>query len=317
MEKLKFSIIVPVYNRPEEMVEFLDSLTRQTDQDFEVLVMEGKCDRSCQHECQMYSEQLNIRYYCEDCGRSERRNLGMKLATGNYFLFFDSDVTLGKHYIETVRRELTEQYEDCFGGPDRANSTFTTLQLAINFAMTSMLTTGGIRGKMRNKRKYTPRSFNMGFSRKVFEATGGYLDMIGEDTDLSLRIKEAGFTARLIDDAYVYHKRRISLSGFYRQTNTFGKARLLLAERHPGSLKLAHLFPTLFVLAHIVTLGGLAGIYAPLVLLASAIENRSLRIALLSIVTSYTMLFGYGIGFLDELFTHKARKAAAESLYRQ
>lgn len=317
MKDLHFSIIVPVYNRPEEMTEFLDSLTRQTDQDFEVLVMEGRCTRSCRSECQAYNEILNIRYVEDEGGRSHRRNLGMKMATGNYFLFFDSDVTLGHRYIETVRRELTAHYEDCFGGPDRENDSFSTLQKAISFSMTSILTTGGIRGKMRNKRKYTPRSFNMGFSREVFEKTGGYLDMIGEDTDLSLRIKEAGFSARLIDGAYVYHKRRINIAGFYRQTNTFGKARILLAERHKGSLKPAHLFPTLFVLAHILTCGGLAGIYAPLVLLDSWIRNRSLEVGIVSVVTSYAMLFGYGLGMLHEVFTHSARKAAAETLYRQ
>lgn len=299
------------------MQEFLASLARQTDKDFEVMVMEGTCSNTCRYECEMYSDQLNIRYVQDDSGRSQRRNLGMQMATGNYFLFFDSDVTLGHRYIETVRRELTEQYEDCFGGPDRENDTFSTLQKAISYSMTSILTTGGIRGKMRDVRKYTPRSFNMGFSRAVYEATGGYLDMIGEDTDLSLRIKEAGFTARLIPGAYVYHKRRISIAGFYRQTRTFGKARVLLAERHPGSLKLAHLFPMLFVLGHVLTLGGLAALYAPLVLLDSWIRNRSLHVGIVSVVTSYAMLFGYGLGFMNECLTHRARKAAAETLYRQ
>lgn len=328
MGELEFSIIVPVYNRPQEMEEFLDGLARQTDQDFEVMVMEGRCQNSCRGVCGSFSDRLNIRFYERESGRSERRNEGMSLASGNYFLLFDSDCVLPDNYIATLRKELTENYVDCFGGPDTADSTFTDLQLAINYSMTSIMTTGGIRGGMKNTAKYLPRAFNMGFSREVFLKAGGYLDMIGEDVDLSMRIKEAGFSIRLIKKAYVYHKRRVSLSGFYRQVNTFGKARVLLSTRHPGSLKIMHLFPSCFALGNIALIL-LALIfcnfwwvsplilYVLMILVESTVKYRRIKVAMLSVVTSYLQLCGYGFGYIDEFITRRASRRSAETLYRQ
>lgn len=327
MEDIKFSIIVPVYNRPEEMSELFESLSKQTDLGFEVMVMEGECEKSCRGICQQYSEKLDIKFITDTTGRSERRNRGMKEASGNYFMLFDSDVTLPENYIETVRKALEEEYVDCYGGPDSANETFNDLQLAINYSMTSFMTTGGIRGGMKNVYKYQPRAFNMGFSREVFEKTGGYLDMIGEDVDLSMRIRETGFKVKLIKDAVVYHKRRITLKGFFKQTNTFGKARILLTNRHKGSLKPTHLLPSCFMIGNIF-LVILAIVFKwwciiPLILyiaglfIESLMKNGRVHVALLSIATSYAQLFGYGLGFIEEMITRKASNAAAETLYRQ
>lgn len=327
MKDIRFSIIVPVYNRPEEMDEFLQSLSRQTDRDFEVMVMEGRGERSCKEVCEKYSDSLNIRYYSSDTGRSERRNMGMKMASGNYFILFDSDCIIPSEYISTLRRALESDYVDCYGGPDSADGSFTDLQLAVNYAMTSLLTTGGIRGRMRDKSKYLPRAFNMGFSREVFEKTGGYRDMIGEDVDLSMRIREMGYRTCLISEVYVFHKRRVTLRSFYRQVNTFGKARVLLSKLHPHSLKLTHLFPSCFVMGHILLIM-LAIVHSPWWLLPIGVYmlclfaeswwlNRKLRVATMSVLTSYIQLTGYGMGFIEELCTRKASNAAAESLYRQ
>lgn len=324
---LQFSIIVPVYNRPQEMDEFLESLVLQTDKDFDVMVMEGKCEHSCKLVCDKYCDRLNIKFYEDNSGRSERRNLGMQLALGNYFLLFDSDCILPKDYIAIVRKVLTDDYVDCFGGPDRADDTFSDMQLAINYSMTSIMTTGGIRGGMKALDKFLPRSFNMGLSREVFDVTGGYLDMIGEDTDLSMRIKEAGFKTRLIKEAFVYHKRRINLKGFYRQTNTFGKARVLLSTCHPGSLKIMHLFPSCFAVGNLglLVLAIFCGwywllpivLYVSMIFIESLIKNKSIKVALLSICTSYAQLCGYGFGYIEEFITRKASKKSAETLYRQ
>jgi GT2 family glycosyltransferase len=252
----------------------------------------------------------------------------MRLASGNYFMLFDSDCILPPEYVATVRQTLENDYVDCYGGPDSADETFTDMQLAVNYSMTSIMTTGGIRGCMKNVDKYLPRAFNMGFSREVFERTGGYLDMIGEDVDLSMRIKESGFKVRLIKDAYVYHKRRVNMKGFFKQVNTFGKARVLLTSRHPGSLKVMHLFPSCFVVGNIslVVMAVLCrslwwllpiAVYIMLIFLESLFKNKRLKVALLSIVTSYAQLCGYGLGYIDEFITRRASRKSAETLYRQ
>lgn len=327
MNALQFSIIVPVYKRNDELTEFLDSLTRQTDQNFEVLILEAPSDDDATKLCQSYQDRLRIVHKIDDSSRSARRNLGIEMANGNYCLLFDSDVILPPHYIATVRKALTEHYVDCFGGPDSADESFTDIQKAVNYAMTSIMTTGGIRGGTKKLDKFLPRAFNTGFSKEVYEKVGGYREMIGEDTDLSIRIKEGGFKVRLIPEAVVVHKRRITLKKFYRQVYTFGKARILLTKLHPGSLKIMHLFPTAFALG--TTLLVLLALLwhwwciTPLLLFAlmtfteSLIRNGSLKVAGLSILTSFAQLLGYGFGLLDELFTKRASHTAAEKLYRQ
>ena len=206
-EKPYFSIIIPVYNRPDEVRELLESLVGQTCKDFELLLVEDGSTRRCDEVAGEYSDRLTIRYfYKENSGRSLTRNYGMERAEGRYLVFFDSDCIIPPSYFETVRRRLEEAYVDCYGGPDAAHRSFSRLQKAINYAMTSFFTTGGIRGGKGSMEKFTPRTFNMGFSKEVYDRVGGFADMFGEDIDLSLRIRDAGFTTALFRDAYVYHK---------------------------------------------------------------------------------------------------------------
>ena len=323
----KFSIIVPVYNRPDEVAELLESLTKQTDKGFEVLIIEDGSSVPCENICKQYEKQLDLHYYFKpNSGRSETRNYGIARANGDWFIIYDSDVIVPPQYIATVRAELEAHPEvDCYGGPDAADASFSDVQKAINYSMTSIMTTGGIRGGMKNKDKFSPRSFNMGISRKCFETVGGYKNMIGEDIDLSIRIQQAGFKTTLIPEAYVYHKRRVDLKKFFWQVNTFGKGRVLLGEMHPGSMKLVHLLPAAFVMGNIALV--LLAFWSPWFLLPiglyvlglfveSLIKNRSVKIALLSIVAAYMQLFGYGTGFLGECITHKARKKKQEELYK-
>jgi len=331
----RFSIIIPVYNRPDEVAELLESLTKQTDKGFEVLIIEDGSAVPCKEVCEQYADKLDLHYYFKpNSGRSETRNYGMERASGDWFIIYDSDVIVPPQYIATVREELAKNPVDCYGGPDAADNSFSDVQKAINYSMTSIMTTGGIRGATKNKEKFSPRSFNMGISRKCFETVGGYKNMIGEDIDMSIRIKDAGFKTTLIPEAHVYHKRRVDLTKFFRQVNTFGKGRVLLGELHPGSLKPVHLMPAAFVIGNI----GLLAIsflllavgywkwsllfLAPIVLYVlgifceSLIKNKSVKIALLSIVAAYMQLFGYGTGFLGECITHKARKKKQEELYK-
>jgi GT2 family glycosyltransferase len=327
--KLQFSIIVPVVNRPNEIEEFLASLSQQTDRDFETLIMEGPSEYASDESCKKYSEFLNIKHIKNQIqSRSARRNLGIETATGNYLLLFDSDCILPPEYMERIRNCLSRNYVDCFGGPDNAHKSFSTLQKAVNYSMTSIFTTGGIRGATNKTDKYLPRAFNMGFSKKVYETVGGYDEIIGEDIDLSMRIKEAGFSVHLIKEAFVYHKRQLSLQKFFRQTYTFGRARIVFGRRHKNSLKILHLLPACFTAGNALLL--LACLIfcnlwflTPIILYIFAIfvdslrKNRILLIALLSILTSYIQLFGYGLGFIDELLTRRVSKKTAEKMYRQ
>ena len=291
-----------------------------------MLIIEDGSSVPCEEVCKQYEKQLDLHYYFKpNSGRSETRNYGIERANGDWFIIYDSDVIVPPHYIATVREELKNNPVDCYGGPDAADDSFSDVQKAINYSMTSIMTTGGIRGATKNKEKFSPRSFNMGISRKCFETVGGYKNMIGEDIDLSIRIQQAGFKTTLISDAYVYHKRRVSLKKFFWQVNTFGKGRVLLGEMHPGSLKLVHLMPAAFVIGNIALV--LLAFWSPWYLLPigiyvlglfteSLIKNKSLKIALLSIVAAYMQLFGYGTGFLGECITHKARKKKQEELYK-
>ena len=325
--ELKFSVIITVYNTPDEVDEFLNSLTCQIDPYFEVIVVEDSLYFPCKDICEQYADRLNIAYYfVPPSGRSEKRNFAMQQASGNYFIIFDTDCIIPPHYFEMVRQKLTADFVDCYGGPDNADQSFSDTQKAINFAMTSMITTGGIRGGMNKPEKFFPRSFNMGLSKKVFETVGGFRNVIGEDSDLSIRIKNAGFRVMLFKEAFVYHKRKLNLKKFFKQVTTFGKARVLLTRLHPRSLKLIHLFPACFVLGNIalillsvILLNAfpllLMGIFILFVFLESLFKNKKINIALMSILTSYIQLFGYGFGFLSEWITQKASKATQEELY--
>ncbi|MDE5574544.1 MAG: glycosyltransferase [Bacteroidales bacterium] len=322
--ELKYSIIIPVFNRPDEMAEMLASLAEQTERNFEVVVVEDGSTLPCKEEVDRYAEVLEIQYVSKpNTGRSDTRNVGMRHARGDYFLFFDSDCILPPEYIQTLNRCLQNDYTDCFGGPDRALPTFTDMQKAVNFAMTSFLTTGGIRGSGKVcMEKFHPRSFNMGLSRAVYEKVGGFADMFGEDIDLSIRIRQAGFRTLLFPEVSVYHKRRVNLKKFFRQVYNFGQARIFLYRLHPESLKTVHALPALFVLgeAALLLLAVfhtpywllLLALYCLMLFCASALKNKSLKIALLSVVTGFVQLNGYGCGFIKAFWNKVVLKKDLE-----
>lgn len=315
---LQFSIIVPVYNRPQEIDELLDSLTKQDFQDdFEVLIVEDGSENSSEDIAKKYTAQLNLNYfYKENSGAGASRNYGMKRASGNYFIILDSDVIVPSQYLSEVKKALQENYTDAFGGPDAAHSSFTSLQKAINYSMTSVLTTGGIRGKKKSVGKFQPRSFNLGLSKVAFEKTKGFSKMkAGEDIDLTFRLWENGFETQLIDKAFVYHKRRSTIKQFFKQTFAFGTARPILNKKYPETAKLTYWFPSLFIIgidfSIIVAFFGcwqlliFYGFYFTCIFLDSLLQNKNLKVALLSVVTTITQFYGYGLGFLQSRFLKK------------
>lgn len=307
---MNYSLIIPVYNRPQEVDELLESLTKQSFKNFEVILIEDGSIERCESIADKYRSLLNIRYFFKNnSGPGLSRNDGAERATGDYFIFIDSDCILPDNYLNEVENELTANYHDAFGGPDKAHSSFTILQKAINNSMTSFLTTGGIRGGKRRLDQFQPRSFNMGLSKEVFQKTGGFSTMrFGEDIDLSLRILNNGFKTMLIENAYVYHKRRTSFKSFYKQVFNSGIARINLYLRHKGSLKWVHLLPSIFFISCFTFL--LSGIlFNPIFLLPlfafmfvvfadSSIRNKNIEVGLVSIPASFIQLLGYGGGFL-------------------
>ena len=308
---LRFSLIIPVFNRPEEVLELLESLTVQSDQDFEVVIVEDGSTVSCEQVVKKYISVLRIAYYYKsNSGPGLSRNYGATKASGNYFIFLDSDCVIPRDYIRNLRNYLVNiAYKDAFGGPDMADTGFTTLQKAINYSMTSFITTGGIRGGGEKLDKFHPRSFNMGYSQEVFETTNGFSNLrFGEDIDMSIRIIESGFSTVLIKDAAVYHKRRTSFKQFYKQVYNSGIARINLYLRYPFSLKLVHALPSLFVIG-LAALAILSLVYSPwflvpiialalIIFFDSLYKTSSLKISLLSVLTAFTQLIGYGLGFL-------------------
>jgi len=307
---LKISLIIPVFNRPGEVRELLQSLSLQSDKEFEVVIVEDGSSESSLKEVEVYKDLLDIKYFFKaNSGPGPSRNFGSKEATGNYMIFLDSDCVIPPDYCKIVKETLGSSYADAFGGPDRAHPDFNNFQKAINFSMTSFLTTGGIRGGNEKMGKFHPRSFNMGISREVYKATGGFSNMrFGEDVDFSLRILEKGFTTALIKDAFVYHKRRSTLRQFFKQVHNSGIARINLHKRHPGSMKLVHFAPAVFTLGLVILMvaGALisswflapVALHIGLLFLSATVQNRSLPIGLLAILTSYTQLVGYGSGFI-------------------
>ncbi len=311
-EKVRFSVIVPVYNRIDEVRDLLESLSRQTLKNFEVVIVEdGSTDR-CQAEAESV-ENLRVRYfYKENEGRSIARNYGMERAAGDYFIFFDSDCVIPEDYFAVLSRELDAKPVDCFGGPDSAHSSFTSTQKAINFAMTSFLTTGGIRGGKMSLEKFVPRTFNMGFSRRLYERVGGFREMFSEDIDMSTRIRNAGFSIALIRPAYVYHKRRVDFRKFLRQVYVFGMSRITLKLLYPGSLKVVHALPALAVIIGLVLVVLSAavspwfllplGLYLIAIFVSALVSTRSPVIAVKALPASVIQICGYGCGFLKAYF---------------
>lgn len=308
MSRPGFSIIVPVYNRPDEIRDLLASLAAQTLKDFELILVEDGSTVRCSEQAEEYSGAFPLQYHYKDNeGRSIARNYGIDRANGDYFIFVDSDCILPPDYIENATRELRANPADCFGGPDAAHESFSPLQKAINYSMTSFLTTGGIRGGRIQLEKFVPRTFNMGFSRMVYERVGGFREMFSEDIDMSTRIRNAGFTIALFRDVRVYHKRRVDLKKFWRQVHVFGMSRITLKLLYPGSMKAVHTLPVLFVIFSLAMIIGSffkwwlilpLALYLLAVWIAAVIEMKSLRLGSLAVITSLTQLFGYGTGFL-------------------
>ena len=315
---MNFSIIIPVYNRPQEIDALLESLTQQDfSEDFEVLVIEDGSEHSSEKIVEKYTAQLNLHYYFkENSGAGQSRNYGMQRASGNYCIILDSDILLPKQYLSEVQKGLTDHFTDAFGGPDAAHQSFTPLQKAINYSMTALLTTGGIRGNKRALAKFQPRSFNFGISKEAFEKTQGFSTMKnGEDIDLSLRLWENGFETQLLEAAFVYHKRRSNLMQFFQQTFGFGTARPVLNARYPKTRKWTYWFPSMwsigFVLSVLLALLGqfvlidCYAVYLALIFLDSFVQNKNIHVAFLSLFTSMTQFFGYGLGFLTAQFSVK------------
>lgn len=310
---MRYSIIIPVYNRIDEVRDLLESLTLSTEKDFEVVIVEDGSTMPCNEAVDEYSGRLDVKYFFkENEGRSIARNYGMERAEGDYFILFDSDCVIPPDYFATVTKALAEKPLDCFGGPDAAHESFTDVQKAINYSMTSFLTTGGIRGGKIKLEKFVPRTFNMGFSRKVYDKVGGFREMFSEDIDMSTRIRLAGFTIGLIHDAKVWHKRRVDFKKFFRQVYVFGMSRVTLKLLYPDSLKIVHLLPAAFVIGSVTLI--ILGIFVswwwitPLIAYFAAIfvlaliSTKSLKIAALALPASIIQLSGYGIGFIKAFF---------------
>lgn len=307
---LQFSLIIPVFNRPDEVRELLQSLTVQTFKEFEVVIVEDGSQQTCENEVELFRNKLNIKYFNKhNEGPGLTRNYGAKHAVGNYFIFFDSDCLIPEAYMQVVKNALETNWLDVFGGPDAAHPSFTPIQKAISYSMTSFFTTGGIRGGKKKVDVFHPRSFNMGFSKEVFEKTGGFAKMrFGEDLDMSMRIIEAGYKAGLIREAFVYHKRRTDFRKFFKQVHNSGIARINLYKRHPQTLKLVHFAPAVFViftlLAIVAALFGIwAGmfillLYFLLIFIDSWRQYNNVEVAFLSAQSAFVQHIGYGSGFI-------------------
>ena len=315
MKDIVFSFIIPVYNRPDEIKELLESFSKLEDNlTYEIVIVEDGSNETSENIIDSFKGQLDISYYYKsNSGPGDSRNYGMQQAKGNYFIILDSDVILPSNYLTEVKKFLEKSYYDCFGGPDAAHSSFSNLQKAINFAMTSFITTGGIRGGKKQVEDFQPRSFNMGLSKKAFLASGGFGKIHpGEDPDLSLRLHKLGFKTTLIENAFVYHKRRISWSKFYKQVNKFGMVRPILNQWHPNSKSLVYWFPTLFSLGLIASIIVLAFnivwplylylFYFALAFVLALISNKNVVVALQALIAIVVQFVGYGYGFIKSTF---------------
>ena len=327
---MKYSIIVPVFNRPDEVDELLESLCSQTLKDFEVVIVEDGSQKPCKDVCDKYADILDLHYYYKDnSGPGQSRNYGVERAKGEYVIILDSDVVLPPNYLTAVNSSLFTFHSslpcEAFGGPDAAHPSFTPVQKAISYSMTSFFTTGGIRGGKKKLDKFYPRSFNMGIRRDIYLQLGGFSKMrFGEDVDFSYRIVEAGYQPQLFPEAWVWHKRRTDFRKFFRQVYNSGIARINLEKRHPGTMKLVHLLPTVFTVGVIgLILISAVGralmhyvdrnqfywmcfapwlpilLYSLIILIDSTIQNKSLKVGLLSVPAAFVQLMGYGFGFLE------------------
>ncbi len=313
--QLQFSFIIPVYNRPDEIQELLQSFEAlKTKMAFEIVIVEDGSTVSSKKVIDNFKDSLDISYYFkENSGPGDSRNYGMHCAKGNYFIILDSDCILPENYLNEVEKSLNKSYVDCFGGPDAAHESFTNLQKAINFSMTSFITTGGIRGNKKSVDTFQPRSFNMGISKTAFIASKGFGQIHpGEDPDLSIRLWNLGFKTKLISEAFVYHKRRISWSKFYKQVNKFGLVRPILNTWHPSTKKVTYWFPTLFCLGFLVAIAlffiNIKWVFLPYILyfviafFTALFATKKLSISFFALVAIGIQFCGYGYGFLKSTF---------------
>lgn len=328
MEQLRYSFIIPVYNRPKEVEELLESfLNLKVDFDYEIVIVEDGSSENSESAIKRFESQLNISYFFKpNSGPGDSRNYGMQRAKGNYFVVLDSDVILPSNYLIEVNNYLKTDFHHCFGGPDAAHESFSDLQKAINFAMTSFLTTGGIRGGSKAVKDFQPRSFNLGLSKEAFEATKGFGKIHpGEDPDLVLRLRDLGYTTTLINAARVYHKRRISWNKFYTQVNKFGKVRPILNKWHPTSSRVTYWFPTLFLFGFffslVCALFGfyyfvmVYGIYFIILFADALLKTKRLKIAVMSLLAVAIQFYGYGMGFLSSNLKFLASNKPAEVIF--
>jgi len=327
MKNLSFSFIIPVYNRPEEIKELLQSfLELKSVQKYEIVIVEDGSSMPSKEVINDFSDGLNISYYVkENSGPGDSRNYGMKKAKGNYFIILDSDCLLPPNYLTNAIKGLGAGYVDCFGGPDAAHESFSNLQKAIDFSMTSFITTGGIRGNKHSINEFQPRSFNMGLSKEAFDATAGFGNIHpGEDPDLSIRLKKLGYKTKLIPDAFVYHKRRISLSKFYKQVNKFGMTRPILNSWYPETKKITYWFPALFCLALISSVLALVfGYKLPIIAFAiyflvafiMALIKNNISVAIMVIPAILLQFLGYGWGFLKSTIILFFSKKSPQELF--
>lgn len=320
---MRYSIIVPVFNRPDEVDELLESLSSQTLKDFEVVIVEDGSQIPCKDVCDKYANILDLHYYFkENSGPGQSRNYGVERAQGEYVIILDSDAVTPPGFMQAIDDELKRQPTDAWGGPDAAHESFSDIQKAISYAMTSFFTTGGIRGgKKQLDKKFYPRSFNLGVRREVYQQLGGFtterfskMSLYGEDIDFSLRIYKNGYSCRLFPEAWLWHKRRTDFRKFWRQVYNSGYARINLWRKYPEALKPVHALPAVFTI-------GVAGLllfsvfsvlaliplilYSALIFIDSTIRNKSMMVGLKSIPAAFIQLIGYGVGFLESLFTKK------------
>ncbi len=307
---MRFSVVVPVFNRPDEVNELLESLTKQTLKDFEVIIVEDGSSIPCKDVCSKYNDRLHIIYiYKENSGPGQSRNCGAERASGDFLLILDSDVVLPTGYMQAMADELDREDADAFGGPDRSHPSFTSVQKAISYSMTSFFTTGGIRGGKKKLDKFYPRSFNMGIRKSVYQKLGGFSKMrFGEDIDFSIRIFKGGYRCRLFPEAWVWHKRRTDFRKFFRQVYNSGIARINLYKKYPESLKLVHMLPAVFTLGTAMCITGTVLsiatlipllLYSIIIAIDSSLRNKSLKVGLLSIPAAFVQLTGYGTGFIN------------------
>lgn len=312
-----FSVIIPVYNRPDELRELLESLTHQSFKDFEVLVIDDGSELRSQQAAADYSDRLDLHYYYKpNSGQGFSRNFGFAKATGEYLVVFDSDCLVPKEYFSLVKEYLDKNRVDIWGGPDRAHSSFSSVQKAISFSMTSAVSTGGLRGSKRKEESFHPRSFNMGISRKVYKQTGGYrITRMGEDIEFTIRILKMGFRSAYIDEAFVYHKRRTSLGDFFRQIHFFGRARVNIYRYWPDQLKLIHLLPVIYLALPVVSLalvffttlpitgtGVLYTLYNGAVVVEAVRKEKEFQAVLLSLLAVNIQHIAYGTGLIREFW---------------